>query len=315
MSIVNSVLGPLDADKLGYTLMHEHLHGAGAPIFQNYPELLGHNIKDHVVDGLTRAKKAGIDTVVDASTLDMGRDVAIMIRASQESKVNIIATTGWCLNPDNFVGEFTADQFAQLFIRDIKDGIAGTGVRAGLIKSSADRAGVTHGGEIMLRAAARAHLQTNTPIFLHSFAPGEVGRQQLAILKEEDVSMNRVKVDHCLETTDVKYLTWLLEQGCYLGMDRVPGYQMDVKSQAKTFKALIDAGWVSRLMPSHDYILVLFPTDLPLAYREFVKKNVGPHEFLYLKEVFFPMLMEMGVAESTLISMCVDNPRNFFNGV
>ncbi|MEJ2739400.1 MAG: phosphotriesterase-related protein, partial [Dehalococcoidia bacterium] len=180
MSLVNSVLGPLDSDKLGYTLMHEHLHGAGAAIFQNYPELLDHNIKDHVVAGLRRAKKAGIDTIVDASTLDVGRDIALMIRASQESGINIIATTGWCLNPDNFIGEMTADQFAQLFVRDIKDGIAGTGARAGLIKSGADKNGVTQGGEIMLRAAARAHLQTGTPIFLHSFAPGEIGRQQLA---------------------------------------------------------------------------------------------------------------------------------------
>ncbi|MEJ2739401.1 MAG: hypothetical protein P8105_06200, partial [Dehalococcoidia bacterium] len=137
----------------------------------------------------------------------------------------------------------------------------------------------------------------------------------LAILKKEGVGMNRVKVDHCLETTDLKYLTWLLEQGCYLGMERLPGYDMDVKSQARTLKALIDEGWAGRLMPSHDYILVLFPTDLPLAYREFVKKNMSPYEFRYLKDVFYPMLMEMGVAESTLTGMCVDNPKKFFNEV
>jgi predicted metal-dependent phosphotriesterase family hydrolase len=113
----------------------------------------------------------------------------------------------------------------------------------------------------------------------------------------------------------LKYLNWLLEQGCYLGMERLPGYDMDVKSQATTLKTLIDEGWANRLMPSHDYILVLFPTDLPLAYREFVENYMSPYGLLYLKEVFYPMLMEMGVAESTLTSMCVDNPRNFFNEV
>ena len=58
---------------------------------------------------------------------------------------------------------------------------------------------------------------------LHSYSPGQVGRQQLAILKEEGVNLRRVKVDHSTDTTDMEYLTWIVEQGCYLGMDRLPG--------------------------------------------------------------------------------------------
>ncbi len=57
---------------------------------------------------------------------------------------------------------------------------------------------------------------------VHSYSPCQVGKQQLAILKEEGVDLRRVKMDHFNDTTDVEYLIWLLEQGCYLGLDRYP---------------------------------------------------------------------------------------------
>jgi phosphotriesterase-related protein len=94
-----------------------------------------------------------------------------------------------------------------------------------------------------------------------------VGRQQLAVLKEEGVNLRRAKVDHCSDTVDMEYLTWLLEQGCYLGMERLPGPQLAMGiaggrsgcsplARIKTIKALIDAGYLDRILPSHDRALV-----------------------------------------------------------
>ena len=123
-----------------------------------------------------------------------------------------------------------------------------TGIKAGILKSAADHDGVTETGEILLRAVARAHLQTGTPIMLHSYAPEQVGREQVVILKEEGVNLNRVKIDHSLDTADVEYLTWLLEQGCYLCMDRLPGRTGSDQARAKTVKALIDTGWNHRIL-------------------------------------------------------------------
>ena len=95
MTTINSVLGPLDTADLGFTLMHEHLIVAPAGIPQNYPKLLGTDFMERIVNGLTQAKEGGIDTIVDATTLDLGRDVTVMAEASRRSGVNIIAVTGW----------------------------------------------------------------------------------------------------------------------------------------------------------------------------------------------------------------------------
>ncbi len=315
MTNINSALGLLDTGALGFTLMHEHLIGtAAAGISQNYPELLGARFMDRVITGLTQAKEGGINTIVDASTFDLGRDVSILAEASRRSGVNIIATTGWFHNPQRLSGDWSADRFAQLFIREIQEGIAGTDIKAGILKSAAFYEGVTPAGEIMLRAVARAHLQTNVPIMLHSYSPEQVGRQQVGILKEEGVDMRRVKVDHSLDTTDVEYLTWLLEQGCYLGMERCPGITVSTQARAKTMKTLIDAGWGHRLLLSHDYLLVRYVPELSLEVQEFVEKS-NPYGFLYIKKVFLPLLQEMGLPDETLNSLCVDNPRNFFEGI
>ena len=315
MTMINSVLGPLDTAALGFTLMHEHVAGAAPGILQNYPELLGDGFMERIVAGLTKAREGGIDTIIDASTFDLGRDVSLLAEASRRSGGNIIATSGWFHDPDRFMGDWSADQFARLFVREVREGIAGTGIRAGILKSATDVGGVTPGGEIMLRAVARAHHETGVPIMLHSYAPGQVGRQQLAVLQEEGVDMGRVKVDHSLDTTDVAYLTWLLEQGCYLGMDRYPGNLTSPLARTKTLKALIDAGYKDRLCVSHDWSLARHVAkDSPIGSPAKRKKR-NPHDYLYIKKVVFPQLLEMGVSEEIIGSLLVDAPRNFFEGV
>ena len=65
MTTINSVLGPLDTTKLGFTLMHEHIMTASAGLFRDYLELLGTNLMERVVDDLKRVKEGGVDTIVD----------------------------------------------------------------------------------------------------------------------------------------------------------------------------------------------------------------------------------------------------------
>ena len=318
MTTINSVLGPLDTAALGFTLMHEHLIVAGAGIHQNYPELLGADFMDRIVRALAQAKECRIDTIVDATTVDLGRDVNLLARASRLTGVNIITCTGWWLDiPSAFRG-VTADQLARLFIREIREGISGTDIKAGILKAASDVSGVTEDEETVLRAVARAHLQTDVPIMLHSYSPGRVGERQLAVLKEEGVDLRRVKLDHSNDTTDMEYLLWLLEQGCYLGLDRYPGSIRDVSplDRTKTMKALIDAGYAERLLPSHDWLLVDVIAESPveIKLRE-ERERLNPYGFLYLKKVVIPQLREMGVSESILNGLCVEGPRNFFEGV
>ena len=320
MAILESVLGPLDSVELGFTLMHEHIVGSAAGIPQTYPELLGEGYLNRIVNELKQVKKAGINTIVDCTTFDLGRDVLLLADVSRKSGVNLITCTGWWLEIPGILGNFSIDRFTQLFLREIQVGINGTSIKAGILKSAADIGGITPKGEIILRAVARAHLQTKVPIMLHSYALGQVGRQQIAILRDEHVDLKWVKVDHCCDTTDIEYLVWLLEQGCYLGMDKNPGTGMNPTfgvsplARIKTIKTLIDAGYSGRLLLSHDASLISTLGDtLTDKTKEEIKRR-NPHGFLYINKVVFPQLQEMGIPTQTLRSLCIDNPRHFFEG-
>jgi len=313
MATINSVLGDLDTSDLGFTLMHEHLIVAAAGVYRDYPELLGSNLMDRVVDELKRAKDGGVDTIVDLTTLDLGRNIELMAEASRRSGVNIIACSGWWLDIPRFFEGVSADQMAEVFIREVEEGISGTGIKAGILKSASDIMGVTPQAEIVLRGVARAHLQTGVPIALHSYSPGQVGRQQLAIVKEEGVNLNRVKMDHSNDTTDVEYLIWLLDQGCFLGLDRYPGWNVSPLARTKTLKALIDAGYADRLCPSHDGTILRVMAANPLISEE-ERLKANPYGFLYMKKVVFQQLQEMGVPADIINSLCVKGPRNFFEG-
>ena len=320
MNTVNSVLGPLATDKMGVTLMHEHLLGSTGGIPQIYPELLGEDYKERIIKELIAAKQGGIDTIVDADTMDLGRSVKVLAEVSQRSGVNIIACTGWYLEMPRFLGTYTADRFARIFTREIREGIEGSTIKAGILKSAADFEGVTPIGEILLRGVARAQLATGIPIMLHSYSPGQVGRQQLAILKEEGVDLRRVKVDHLSDTTDMEYLTWIAEQGCYLGMDKLPERYLSPyggaspETRIKTIKALINAGYASRILLSHDTVLVssFFDTLPDTTQKRLSKEN--PYGLLYINKFVLPRLRELGVSDKTINSICTDNPRKFFEG-
>ena len=95
MSLVNSVLGPMDTANLGVTLSHEHVLVSSAGIQYVYPEFIDRDgtIASGVAD-LKEALGEGLQTIVDVTTMDLGRDIRLLEQVSRDSGVNIICATG-----------------------------------------------------------------------------------------------------------------------------------------------------------------------------------------------------------------------------
>ena len=205
---------------------------------------------------------------------------------------------------------------AREFIKDINDGFRGTGIKAGILKCAADFEGVTVDLELMARAAARAQIETGIPLMVHSYPTGQVARRQIEIIREEGVDLTRVKIDHSNDTTDIDYLTWILDQGCYLGLDRYPGRLVSPEARTTTMKTLIDQGYGDKLCPSHDCICLHIHKERPDGTipeeHDFFRSNVD--QYLYIHRHVIPDLVEMGVSDETVRSLFVDNPRRFFAG-
>ncbi len=316
MTQINSVLGPIDSSDLGFTLMHEHVMVAASGLSKSYPDLLGPNREERAVACLKKAKAEGINTLLDATTFDLGRDPEMLRHVAYESGVNLINVTGWWLDVPRFMLGVGANQMADEFIRDINEGFRGTDVKAGMLKCAADFEGVTAPLETMTRAVAKAHLQTGVPIMVHSYPAGHVAKRQIEIFREEGVDLTRVKIDHSNDTTDTEYLKWILDQGCFLGLDRYPGRLVSPHMRTVTLKRLMDMGYGERLCPSHDCICLHIHNEqadgsIP-AEHAFTASN--PDQYLYMHRHVIPELIQMGATQADIDMLFIDNPRRLFEG-
>lgn len=313
--MINTVTGPIDAADLGFTLMHEHVMVSAPNMYRTFPDLFGpENREQRAIETLKRAKAEGIDTIVDATTYDLGKDPQLLAEVSAGSGVNIINVTGWWLDVPRFLSGVSPNQMAREFIKDIEDGFRGTGIKAGILKCAADFQGVTVDLELMARAASRAHVETGIPMMVHSYPTGQVARRQIEIFKEEGVDLTKVKIDHSNDTTDTEYLKWILDQGCYLGLDRYPGQFVSPHMRTATLKNLIDMGYGDRLCPSHDCICLHIHKERPDGTipdeHDFFKSNMD--QYLYIHRHVIPDLLEMGISEKQVQQLFVENPQRFF---
>ena len=314
MATINSVLGPMDTADMGFTLSHEHVLVSSAGIQQIYPEFIDRDgTIARGIDDLKAAHAEGLRTIIDVTTLDLGRDIRMLEEVSRGSGVNIICATGTWRDIPRVFWTATPDDIAPLYIREIQQGIEDTDIKAGVIKVANDMGGVTPEGEIILRAAARAHKATGVPISTHTWAPERVGEQQVAIFEDEGIDLNRVYVGHSNDTDDLGYLIGLLEKGVWIGLDRYPGRPevLDWDARTQTAYRLIEAGYAHRIMLGHDWSVALL-----IALREARKARdeANPDGYLFITRRVLPRLSELGASDDNINKVMIDNPRRFFEG-
>jgi len=316
MATINSVLGPLDTADLGFTLSHEHVQVASAGIQQVFPEFLDREgTVEAGVARLAEARVEGVRTIIDLTTIDIGRDIRMLEEVSRRSGMQIIAATGCWRDIPRVFWQASPDTIANLFTREIEVGIEGTGIKAGIIKVANDAEGVTPQGEIVLRAAARAQKRTGVPISTHSAARERVGEQQVEIFEDEGVDLDRVCIGHSNDTLDVDYLTGIMKKGAWIGLDRYPGGRVpgnpNWEERTETVKKLVDAGYGDRIVISHDWQVSIFITSPEMQVQRHLN---NPDGFLFITRNVLPRLRELGVSDDAIERITVGNPRRFFEG-
>jgi phosphotriesterase-related protein len=316
MPTVETALGPVDASALGAVLSHEHVVVSMGADNLHYPWMFNaEKTRANAVLELSQAKAGGIDTIIDLTTPDLGREVAFVRDVARESRMNIVVATGiWRDVPRSFWAR-DPERIADIFCREIEVGIGDTGIKAGAIKIANDAGGITAEAEGVVRGAARACKRTGCPISTRQWAPEQVGRRQVDIFREEGVPMDRVCIGHSADTTDVGYLESLLKDGVYLSMDRYPGGgggdgRPDWRQRNATVKALIDRGWVHRLMLGHDHA----PGWVSIHARGAAPTADTPTPYLFVTNTALPALRADGVDEAAIDLMMREVPRRFLCG-
>ncbi len=319
--MVHSVRGPIRSDQLGTVLMHEHVFVLSEEIRVNYPEYWDEDTRvADAVAKLTALTSRGVDTIVDPTVIGLGRDIPRIQRVNSQVDINIIPATGLYTYNDipfflQYVGPDTLfggdDPMIEMFVRDLTEGIADTGVKAGFLKCAIDAPGLTAGVERVIRAVAAAHTRTGAPITVHTNPHNQSGLVVQRIFLEAGVDLSRVVIGHSGDSTDLDYLCALMAAGSFIGMDR---FGLDVllpfEQRVATVAELCRRGHAEQMVLAQDASCYIdwFP---PAA-----KQAAVPNwHFTHIHDDVLPALRERGVSEEQITTMLVDNPRRYFADV
>ena len=253
----------------------------------------------------------GIRTIVDLTTVDLGRDIGLIRDVARRSRVHVIVATGVWWMPQRYFSGHGVDAVAELFVRDITQGIGESGVKAAIIKCATDTAGVTPVIENVLRASARAQKATGVPISTHTWAAGRTGEAQQAIFAQEGVDLRRVIIGHSGDSEDLGYLRGLMDRGSTIGMDRFGlEHFLPTSKRVEVIARLCAEGYAGRMVLSHDANCW---SDL---VSEDDKRRTRPHwHYTHISDDILPALRAAGVTTDQIEQMLVGNPRAMFEAV
>ena len=248
--------------------------------------------------------------------LGLGRHIKRLAKVAAKTDLNIIVATGVYTftdvpKPFEYVGpglmiDQPVDPMTELFIQDIKVGIAGTGIKAGELKCAIDEPGLTHGVERVMRNIAAAYRATGVPITVHTAARAEMGLVTQKVFAEEGVDLRDVIIGHCGDTDDLDYLMKLADQGSTLGMDRFGiNVLLPLEKRVGTIVELIKRGYIDHVTLSHDCSswMDMFPSG---------KTPMPDHSYVHISQQVVPALFEAGLSQAQVDQMFVGNPRRHF---
>jgi phosphotriesterase-related protein len=317
MGTVETVRGPVDVAGLGPTLMHEHVFVLDPEALQNYGHVWGGGTpiwdeEARIADAITklrRLREGGIHTIVDPTAIGLGRYIPRIQRLNAEVDLNIIVCTGVYafLELRGFLGYRTDDQLVDLFVREIREGIDDTGVKAAFLKCAVEEHGLVGDIPRILRLIAATAVETGAPVMVHTNAPARTGLLALDALTKLGVDPTRIVIAHAGDSNDLDYLRVLAASGASLGCDRfsIEHFNPDQR-RIETLTALVAEGLAGSIHLGHD----------AACFYDFMAHNPPfAHErpdYLHITNKIVPALLENGVTEEQIDQMLVANPRRFF---
>lgn len=322
---VNTVTGQVSSDDLGKTLMHEHFI-FGYPGYYADFNFGGFDRDEHMAVALNvaeQAKSRGVQTIVDATPNDCGRDANFLKEASERGGINIVCSTGYYYEAEGAPAYFkfrsalgdAETEIYEMMVHEITEGIGDTGVKAGVIKLASSKDEITPYEQMFFRAGARAQRETGVPIITHT-QEGTMGPEQAELLMAEGANPNRTAIGHMDGNTDVSYHAATLAHGVNIAFDRfgvqgIVGAPMD-EMRTTALIGLLGMGHGDNILLSHDKVNVWLgrPLHFPEAVADLLKNWHTTHLF----DNIVPKLKDAGIPEKRIDAIFDDNVQKLFGG-
>lgn len=249
-----TVNGTIPAKQMGVTLTHEHILVDFVGADQVSPDRYdADKVFQKVLPYLEEVKKSGCKTFVECTPNYLGRDVRLLKRLADASKLQILTNTGYygaregMFLPENIKTE-TPEQIAQRWIKEYKEGINGTGIRPGFIKIGVDSGPLPEYNRKIVTAAALTHKETGLTIAAHT-GDAQAAMEELYMIQEAGVHPSAFIWVHAQEKGTESHVK-AAEMGAWVEIDGIS--MQNYEDYAKQVKALQEAGLLNKVLVSCD---------------------------------------------------------------
>lgn len=325
MKTVETVTGPISVEQLGKTLIHEHFI-FGYPGYQGDVTLGAFQEEEALAFAIGVAQQMmsfGVQTVVDPTPNECGRDPLFLKKISEATGLQIICATGYYYEGEGAPPYFkfrqalgtAEEEIYEMFKKEITEGIAGTGIKPGIIKLASSKDLITEYEKMFFRAAARVHQETGVVILTHT-QEGTMGPEQARMLIEHGVEPSKIIIGHMCGNTNPAYHKEVMDQGVRIGFDRfgiqgMVGAPFD-QERVATLIALLDEGYEDQILLAHDSVNIWL--GRPPVMNEQVMKIMENWHPVHIFQNILPALRSQGVKETQIDKMIGDNAKSLFAG-
>ena len=302
---IQTVTGPETVEKLGVILPHEHLFtDLRGPQAAGYAQADPKEVYRITQPYLAEAETAGITLLVECSTGGVGRNIHILRYLAERTRIKIVAPTGVyreAFIPSQWT-EISMESLAELWIKDLTEGIDGTNSRAGFIKLAVSDDGITAREKRNLKAAARASLATGAVIASHTVG-GKLAMEEMDILEEAGLRLDRFIWVHANTEADTDFHLKAAQRGAYVELDGLN--PESIEAHARYTHNLVAAGYAGQVLLSHDagWYQPGSPTGMP---------DGGYRGYTLLSKIFIPHLQGMGIPDDTIRLLIHTNTTRAF---
>ena len=304
-SFIMTVKGPVPALSAGIMLTHEHIlvDFIGADSINNTRWNRG-EVMNKALPFLMKIKDHGCTTFIDCTPEYIGRDPELLRSLSESSGLNIVTNTGYYgaanykFIPRHAYSE-SADQLAARWISEWENGIAGTGIKPGFIKTGVFGDSLSDFHRKLVTAAARTHLKTGLVIDSHT-GPARPAFEQLEILRKEGVSPDAFIWVHAQSEQDPMNHVKAGKMGAWISFDGLD--ENNAGNYVKLIRNMKDNNLLDRVLLSHD-----------AGWFDPAKPSGGEFRgYNALFETLVPLLKAESFTASEIRQLLVENPAKAF---
>ena len=335
---VVTVSGPVDSNKLGVTLPHEHFFYDSRSRFVEPEDDSGkeyahqsvtlenvgwitrnwiNNVDNLVVDdeavAITEAqlfKDVGGGTIVDVTNVGQPRNPEALCRIAQATGLDIVMGSGYYFgyfHPGDMDSR-TEDDITKEIISDLTVGVDGTGIKAGLIGEVGFSTPFDPNEIKSLRASVAAQKECGVALSIHPGPGADSPFQIIDMLEKAGADLSRVVMGHIERSSlDMDGILKVASRGCYVEFDWFgtlnPAYPygpVDVPSDSVRIKQ------IRKLIAEGHLDQVLVSHDVCFKMRMACYGGPG---YAHISKYVVQWMDEMGITPDEIESLTKANPQ------